>query len=74
MDKEYVWVIQREDGKFLKMTNGKYYFTKHIKNAIIATNKKETNYWLLNSIFCTNYNCKPVKVEIKVWKNESICR
>ncbi len=67
---EYAWVIQRDDGKFLKMTNGKYYFTKYIKNAIIAINKKETNYWLLESIFCTNHNCKPVKIKIEVVEDE----
>lgn len=63
---EYGYVIQRDDGKFLKMTNGKYCFTKHIKNAIIAINKKEANYWLLETMLCTNYNCKAVKIKIEV--------
>lgn len=64
------YVIKRDDGKYLKLTNSKIYFTKYIKYALITPYKKEINYWLVETLFINNCNCKVVAVEIKECEDE----
>lgn len=64
------YVIKRDDGKYLKLTNGKIYFTKYIQYALITPYKKDINYWLVETIFLDNCNCKVVPVEIREIPNK----
>ena len=71
MNKEYAWVIQRDDGKFWNCAgrdnNFETYFVDNIAQSRLFTEeyiKMQTIEELIE--FRGLENCKPVKVEIKV--------
>lgn len=64
---EYVYVIQREDGKFLKGIR-KYTNEEHFVEDILSDITRRPTKDLIENII-TNHelqNCKPVKVKIEV--------
>lgn len=72
---EYVWVIQRDDGKFWNCAgsdrNYETYFVDNISQAYFFTEE----YLKMQSIeelmeFRRLQNCKPLKVKIKVVEDE----
>ena len=69
---EYVWVIQRDDGKFWNCSsssadNFASYFVDDIAHAFLFTKEYIKNQPIKELIeFRRLQNCHPVKVEIKV--------
>ena len=66
---EYVWAIQRNDGKFLNRYDGLYEgFTSNLYEAWFYAEDKK---WLAEEDI-KNYkwlqNCKPVKIKVEVVK------